>query len=182
MTCWSWADFKGWKLGPGPDKAGPCPNCGGTDRFAIRTGKNTFNCRRCGIAGEGVIPLVMVTEHLKFVPACELITGRRVADPVSAEQAARVHLEAQQREQERQAEEDRCRLRAISEGLAIFNRSLEPELIGAGGVADYLQLRGLPATIKFDKVGLREIPLLDYVVEIIEDERKRYDVVHSARR
>lgn len=126
-----------------------------------------------------MIPLVMVTQHLKFVPACELITGRRVADPVSAEQAARVHLEAQQREQERQAEEDRCRLRAISEGLAIFNRSLEPELIGAGGVADYLQLRGLPATVKFDKVGLREIPLLDYVVEIIEDERKRYDVVHS---
>ena len=123
VTCWTWADFKGWKLGPGPDKAGPCPNCGGTDRFAIHTTKNTFNCRRCDLSGKGVIDLVMQTEKLKFVAACELITGRRVADPVSAEEAARIHMEAQRREWERAAEEERRRLRAISEGLGIWRRT-----------------------------------------------------------
>lgn len=179
VTCWSWALFKGWKLGPGTDKAGPCPACGGTDRFAIHTGKNAFNCRRCGIAGGGVIELVMKTENVGFVKACELITGRTVADPISAEEMARIAMAAEQRDRERAAEEDKRRLRAISEGLAIFNRSAEPAPIGAGGVADYLQLRGLPASIKFNKVGLREIPKLDYVVEVQDGERKRWKTIHS---
>jgi hypothetical protein len=189
VTCWSWALFRGWKLGPGTDKAGPCPVCGGTDRFAIHTGKNTFNCRRCGIAGGGVIDLVMRTEKVGFVKACELITGRTVADPVTAEEMARIAMAAEQRERDRAAEEEKRRLRAISEGLAIFNRSAEPAPLRAGGVADYLQLRGLPETIKFDKVGLREISKLDYVVEVQDGEvsgssgqgqpRKRWEVIHS---
>jgi hypothetical protein len=179
VTCLSWALFKGWKLMPGTDRAGPCPNCGGVDRFAIHTGKNTFNCRQCGIAGGGVIDLVMKTEKVKFVKACELITGRTVADPISAEEQARIHQEAQRREQERAAEEEKRRLRAISEGLSIFNRSMAPMPLGSGGVADYLRLRGLPASIKFDKVGLREIARHDYVVEVIEGDRRRWEVVHS---
>lgn len=190
VTCWSWADFKGWKLGPGPDKAGPCPTCGGTDRFAIHTVKNSFNCRRCELSGGGVIDLVMKTEKVGFVKACELITGRTVADPISAEEMARIAMAAEQRERDRAAEEDKRRMRAISEGLAVFNRSAEPRPIGAGGVADYLLLRGLPASIKFDKVGLREIAKLDYVVEVIDGEdsysgsgqgqpRRRWEVIHS---
>jgi hypothetical protein len=179
VTCWSWANFKGWKLGPGSDKAGPCPVCGGTDRFAIHTTKNTFNCRRCGIAGHGVIDLVMQTEHVKFVQACELITGRRVSDPISAEEAARIHQEAQQRERERAAEEEKRRLRAISEGLALWSRSSPPAPIGHSGVADYLALRGIDR-LQFDRILLREIRQLDYVVEVTaEDGRKTYPVLHS---
>ncbi|WEK04547.1 MAG: primase-helicase zinc-binding domain-containing protein [Candidatus Devosia phytovorans] len=179
VTCWSWSSFKGWKLGPGPDKAGPCPNCGGTDRFAIHTTKNTFNCRRCGLSGHGVIDLVMKTEKVKFVPACEMITGRRVADPISAEEAARIHMEAQKREQDRAAEEDRRRLRAISEGRAIWGRTSQPEAVGAGGVADYLDLRGVGG-LHFDRIMLREIARLDYIVEVTSDDgRKTYPVLHS---
>nr|WP_248306987.1 primase-helicase zinc-binding domain-containing protein [Devosia sp. 1635] len=174
-----WSDFKGWKLGLGTDKAGPCPLCGGTDRFAIHTTKNTFHCRRCDLSGGGVIDLVMKTEKVGFIRACELITGRTVADPISAEEMAQIALKAEQRERERAAEEEKRRLRAISEGLSVWNRAAEPMPIGAGGVADYLQLRGLPATIKFDKVGLREIRHLDYVVEVIDGDRRRWETIHS---
>ncbi|HEV7293081.1 MAG TPA: primase-helicase zinc-binding domain-containing protein [Devosia sp.] len=177
VTCWSWANFKGWKLGPGLDKAGPCPNCGGTDRFAIHTGKNTFNCRQCGLAGGGVIDLVMKTDKVGFVQACELITGRTVADPISAEEVARIALAAEQRERERAAEEEKRRLRAISEGLSVWNRSAEPQ--PGGAVARYLQLRGLPESLKFDKIGLREVASLDYVVEVTDGERRRWETIHS---
>jgi len=179
LTCWSWAIFKGWKLGPGTDKAGPCPVCGGTDRFAIHTGKNTFNCRQCGIAGGGVIDLVIKTENVGFVKACELITGRTVADPVSAEETGRIHQEAERRERERAAEEDKRRLRAISEGMSIWNRSALPGPIGSGGVADYLALRGV-AGLSFERILLREIPRLDYVVEVkAADGRATYPIIHS---
>ena len=33
---------------------GPCPACGGTDRFAINAAKGVFNCRSCGANGGGV--------------------------------------------------------------------------------------------------------------------------------
>jgi hypothetical protein len=179
VTCWSWATFKGWKLGPGTDKAGPCPLCGGKDRFAIHTTKNTFNCRRCGLSGGGVIDLVMKTEHVGFVGACELITGRTVADPVSAEEMAQIALKAEQRERERAAEEDKRRLRAISEGKSIWDRTIDPGLPGSGGVADYLALRGVGG-LHFDRVLVREIAKLDYVVEVAaEDGRKSYPVIHS---
>lgn len=179
VTCWSWALFKGWKLGPGTDKAGPCPVCGGNDRFAIHTGKNTFNCRRCGISGGGVIDLVMQTENVKFVRACELITGRTVADPVSAEEVARIHQEAQRREQERAAEEEKRRLRAISEGRSIWDRTAAPGPIGSGGVADYLDLRGLGG-LKLERIVLREIAAHPYVVEAEgPDGRKTYPTIHT---
>ncbi|MBW2187561.1 MAG: hypothetical protein JRG71_14540, partial [Deltaproteobacteria bacterium] len=30
---------------------GPCPNCGGTDRFMVWVERNKFNCRGCGATG-----------------------------------------------------------------------------------------------------------------------------------
>lgn len=178
VTCLSWALFKGWKLGPGHDRAGACPKCGGVDRFAIHTGKNTFNCRKCGLAGGGVIDLVMKTESVKFIKACELITGRTVSDPISAEEQARIHQEAQRREQDRADEEAKRRLRAINEGLGIWGKTVAPRPSGAGGVADYLKVRGL-AGLKLDKVLVREIRAHPYVVEVTaEDGRKSYPTIH----
>jgi hypothetical protein len=37
--------------------AGPCPRCGGDDRFGITRSKGLFNCRRCKVGGD-VIDLV----------------------------------------------------------------------------------------------------------------------------
>jgi putative DNA primase/helicase len=65
----------------GHELVGPCPVCGGRDRFALHTVKNTFVCRRCP-AGGGVIDLVMHLDAVSFAEAVAILTdGRRTASP-----------------------------------------------------------------------------------------------------
>jgi hypothetical protein len=54
---------------------GPCPKCGGTNRFSINTAKQVFNCRHCEKGG-GVIDLVMFKDGIDLNAAVEKITGR----------------------------------------------------------------------------------------------------------
>jgi len=49
----------------GSERIGPCPKCGGDDRFSINTSKQVFNCRGCGARGE-VIDLVMFLDSVGF--------------------------------------------------------------------------------------------------------------------
>lgn len=62
---------KGWL-------SGPCPVCGGTDRFAIcLTGHKAggFSCRKCALKGGDGIGLVMSAEGLSFLEAVERLAG-----------------------------------------------------------------------------------------------------------
>ena len=43
--------------------AGPCPRCGGTDRFAINVQKNVWNCRGCGKGGDAIGLEQFLTGH-----------------------------------------------------------------------------------------------------------------------
>jgi putative DNA primase/helicase len=61
--------------------AGPCPVCGGTDRFSINVAKQLFNCRICGKGGKGAIDLVKFLDGVDFIPAVETLTGDRRRDP-----------------------------------------------------------------------------------------------------
>jgi putative DNA primase/helicase len=56
---------RGIKLHGGNERSGPCPVCGGTDRFSINVKKQLWNCRHCGKGGD-VIALV---RHLDARPA-----------------------------------------------------------------------------------------------------------------
>jgi hypothetical protein len=60
--------------GKGADRAGPCPVCGGTDRFAINVRKGLFLCRGCGVGGD-VITLVRHLDDCSFAEAIELLAG-----------------------------------------------------------------------------------------------------------
>jgi CHC2-type zinc finger protein/Toprim domain-containing protein len=53
---------------------GPCPVCGGTDRFAINIPKQVWNCRGCGKGGD-VIAFVMHIDGSDFRTAIETLTG-----------------------------------------------------------------------------------------------------------
>jgi hypothetical protein len=58
---------------------GPCPHCGGDNRFSINTSKQVFHCRHCkpkDIAGD-VIGLVMFLDGVEFLPAVERLAGPR---------------------------------------------------------------------------------------------------------
>src|SRR5258708_5777702 len=57
---------RGIKLnGRGPERCGPCPKCGGTDRFAINTSKQVWNCRGCQRGGD-VISLIQHVDGCTF--------------------------------------------------------------------------------------------------------------------
>jgi len=56
------------------ERYGPCPKCGGEDRFAINTKKQVFNCRGCGACGD-TIALVRFLDGVDFARACETLTG-----------------------------------------------------------------------------------------------------------
>lgn len=58
----------------GQERVGPCPSCGGTDRFAINVAKGIFNCRGCGASGD-VIELVEFLDKVDFKTAIETLTG-----------------------------------------------------------------------------------------------------------
>jgi hypothetical protein len=60
----------------GAELVGPCPKCGGDDRFAINVAKQVFNCRGCGARGD-VINLVEHLENVDFIAACTELTGKR---------------------------------------------------------------------------------------------------------
>jgi hypothetical protein len=47
---------------------GPCPKCGGDDRFSINTKKNVFNC--------DVIDLVKHLDGSDFLTACTTLAGK----------------------------------------------------------------------------------------------------------
>jgi CHC2 zinc finger len=66
---------RGIKLSAGTvEHCGPCPVCGGTDRFSINLKKQVWNCRRCERGGE-VIALVCHLDGLSFGEGVRLLTG-----------------------------------------------------------------------------------------------------------
>jgi DNA primase len=65
---------RGIKLRGKVERTGPCPLCGGNDRFSINTKKNVFNCRGCDVGGS-VIDLVMHLDHVDFATAVTSLAG-----------------------------------------------------------------------------------------------------------
>ena len=144
ISCEAWAIRKRWALARGIDRAGPCPVCGGEDRFAIHTRKNTFNCRVCGLAGHGVISLVMQTERVEFVAACEIVTGRKAEAAPDPTVTAQLRAEAEAEQKKRADEEDQRRAAAIEKAWRICKRAYPVEWsTQLDPVVAYLRRRGL---------------------------------------
>jgi len=69
----------------GAELVGPCPCCGGRDRFAINTRKQVFLCRRCRAGGD-VIALVRHLDGCTFLEAVAILNGdqpRIQANPIA---------------------------------------------------------------------------------------------------
>lgn len=62
----------------GGEWVGPCPACGGQDRFSINPRERVFNCR--GFGGGGYIDAVMHIDDCDFLTACEAMTGREAPE------------------------------------------------------------------------------------------------------
>ena len=72
--------------------AGPCPLCGGDDRFSVNAARQLWHCRRCEVGGN-VIQLVQHLDDLKFSAAVCLLAGeseeRRQAPQLPQDDTAR---------------------------------------------------------------------------------------------
>jgi Toprim domain/CHC2 zinc finger len=71
---------RGIKLVGRIDRCGPCPICGGRDRFSINVRKQVFLCRQCDARGD-VIALTQFLDGCNFREAVEYLTGERSPAP-----------------------------------------------------------------------------------------------------
>ena len=69
---------RGFAFDRAGNHAGPCPRCGGRDRFSISIRKSAFLCRQChSKGGGGAIRLVMFLDDVGFRDAVMTLTGAR---------------------------------------------------------------------------------------------------------
>src|ERR1700681_796691 len=58
----------------GGELIGPCPQCGGCDRFAVSIRKQIFLCRGCGRSGD-VVAMVQHIDGVDFKIAVQTLGG-----------------------------------------------------------------------------------------------------------
>jgi hypothetical protein len=137
---------------------GPCPRCGGRDRFGVNPAKGVWLCRHCG-GGDGVA-LIRHVLGCSFKDALDWLMGAEVRlDPAEAE---RREKDAARKAEERAAAEARARARAISQARDIWHETRPAK---GTAVGDYLRLRGLPERFAAaPPIALRFHPDLPYMV------------------
>jgi phage/plasmid primase-like uncharacterized protein len=106
----------------GRELVGPCPVCGGTDRFAVNIQKQVWNCRGCDKGGD-VIALVQRLDGSDFLRAVETLTGQRPRRDATAareqtRERDRINREEKAREDARNTSDA---LRWWNEGSSIWN-------------------------------------------------------------
>lgn len=153
---------EGWEL------VGPCPLCGGRDRFAIHLRKAVYLCRRCMPEGGDMIRLVMAVRGLPFCevdpvtkerrfPPLDFLCGPPVAIPPEEMERRRRRREAE--EEKRAREEERYRADAIRAARRLWAQGQPPE---GTAVERYLDIRGLPGILPRLDRCLRFHPALPY--------------------
>jgi phage/plasmid primase-like uncharacterized protein len=58
----------------GAEMVGPCPMCGGIDRFGVNIRKQIWNCRQCGVGGD-VIRFMQHVDGCDFATAISTLAG-----------------------------------------------------------------------------------------------------------
>lgn len=125
----------------GGELVGPCPVCGGTDRFGINPVTNVFLCRKACTAHAGGDQVALVRHVLgkTFPEALDWLCGPR-AELTPAERAARDRklADAKRRQDEIAA---RKRADAIDQARRLWHAARPAE---GTPVRDYLARRGIP--------------------------------------
>jgi phage/plasmid primase-like uncharacterized protein len=78
---------RGIKLRGTVDCCGPCPKCGGDDRFSVNISKQVWNCRGCNKGGD-VVALVEHLDDCDFIAACTTLTGEPLPKPNGKDRGA----------------------------------------------------------------------------------------------
>lgn len=118
---------------------GPCPKCGGRDRFGINISSRAFNCRQCELKGGDQIALVMQLLGKPFRDALTWIVGELPPD-LDPKEAARRRALAKKTAEREERDRNTYRRQAIKDAQSMWARS-RPGQIGIVGT--YLKARGI---------------------------------------
>lgn len=156
----------------GSEHVGPCPACGGTDKFSVNPKKRVFNCGHQGGAGGDVIEMVRHITGCEFVAAVESLTGQ--SPPRGESRAIDPEVERERRDERRdrdaarEQEERHVRERKISASERLWEAG-QPI---AGTQADaYLRRRGI-TLLREQASDLRFIASLAYEGYRDEDDQE----------
>lgn len=148
----------------GHELTGPCPRCGGTDRFNISTRKQQFLCRRCDAKGDG-IGLVQFMLDCDFPAALDWLCGpKRELTPEERQSLEEAEAKAAEARKRTEAAQEKMRQESIHAGRKIWLEGLPAE---DSPVRDYLARRGI-TTARLPELPrcLRFHPALPYMVAI----------------
>lgn len=154
----------------GAEMIGPCPNCGGRDRFGVNLQLGKFLCRKCDGRGDG-ISLVSFVMGCDFKAALAWLCGEQnlELDPAEAERRQRLAAE-KKRKQDGYAAASRRRAR--EDALGIWHTA------GAAAgtiVHGYLERRGItPSMLPNLPIVLRFSAALPYAKSVLG----RYQTIH----
>jgi hypothetical protein len=170
---------------------GPCPQCGGKDRYNVNWKKGAFFCRRCDARGTDAIALAAhelkkdVRNPFDFLEACSEVLGQPIPDggavetdeerEVRLKRIAHAEADAERRAQEREDEGERQRQKAIRKGRGIYFNAGDDN----GVVAAYLKERigfDVPEAV-FENI--RFDPAHSYWSDAHRDERGYATIVHQ---
>ncbi|MGQ3671208.1 DUF7146 domain-containing protein [Xanthobacter sp. TB0136] len=162
----------------GTELVGPCPVCGGRDRFGVNLRKNLFHCRKSGRGGDA-IALVEYLDGADFLAACEWLTGH---PPPRGEGTRASAEELAAREAERRAREEKLRQEAESyrevERQKLYRqwKALHP-LSGTAAEVYLRDIRGLDIPAGAHLRFARDLPY--YHGKHMVNGRERHRVLHS---
>lgn len=139
------------------DQGGPCPRCGGKDRFAVSLAKEKWNCRHCGTGGGNALGLIGhvcgydLHRRSDLLEASSIALGEAVPDGGEREtDVDRAAREARMRDlldrAEREAEESRrkqegFREQEVKRARGIYLNALTADLPASVPLREYLRLR-----------------------------------------
>lgn len=160
----------------GGELVGPCPQCGGRDRFSVNLQNGMFQCRKeCGPHAKGdQIALVMHTMGMDFRAALDWLCGPAEGLSDAERAVRRAKADAARRKNDAQAQ--RMREDSIRAARDIWFSAQPAE---GTAVRDYLTRRGidpallpaLPPVIRFDPAARYTIP--------VEGERSKWQTIHT---
>jgi phage/plasmid primase-like uncharacterized protein len=160
------------------ERAGPCPVCGGDDRFSVNVRKQVWNCRGCGVGGD-IVALVKHLEGCEFKAAVETLAGDcRPERPARAPPPAapKTDDEEYERDQHRKAAWLWSQRRPIAGTIAktyLRGRGIKCNLPASLG---YLTARG-----DYPPAMIAAVALVDEPEPGLVGEPKNVDCVHLTR-
>lgn len=159
----------------GGELVGPCPQCGGRDRFGINLQTGMFQCRKeCGPHAKGdVIALVQHAMGMDFRAALEWLVGP--AEGLSDAERAERRRKAEANRHKQEGVAQRLREDSIRAARAIWFAARPAE---GTAVRDYLTLRGIsPVLYPVLASSFRFDPAARYTTPV-EGQPGKWDVIH----